>query len=128
MFGHWAGFYSQGKKTGFEHAKGAITAINTRFKDKIIWQKSSEMARYEAARQLTKIARAENKLTLSAPIPCPDYTLKVAKAAAAPPTVAGAALTEVREALELKAGTFVRDKDAVTVCFDLAKGDTTLVA
>jgi hypothetical protein len=58
MFGHWAGFYSHGTKKGFEACKRVITTINAKYRDRTVWMKTSEMARYWAARELTRIERA----------------------------------------------------------------------
>ena len=51
MFGHWAGLYSNGSKRGFAACKKVITTLNKKFSDRTIWMKTSEMARYAAARQ-----------------------------------------------------------------------------
>jgi hypothetical protein len=129
MFGHWAGFYSHGTKAGFTAAKQVITAINTRFADQILWQKSSEMARYEAARQLTKITRAGERVTLTTSVATPNFTLKITNAKQPRPTLtAGDALAEVKAKKDLKPGKWIRENDVTTICFDLPRGETTLGA
>jgi hypothetical protein len=92
--------------------------------------KNSEIARYWAAKELTRIDRAENQVRFKAPYACPAFTVRVATR---PPgevrtLVEGKPqpLTEVRRALDLKAGTWFRDRDAVTVCFDLPKAESAL--
>ena len=46
MFGHWAGFYSNGSRRGFEACKRVVTTLNRKFRDRTVWMKTSEMARY----------------------------------------------------------------------------------
>jgi hypothetical protein len=130
MFGHWAGFYSNGSRRGFEACRKVVTALNRRFADRTVWMKTSELARYWAARELTRIEHAGGRVTLSAPLAAPAFTLRVAGATAAQPTLTrdgtSLPLQEVSAPAELAPGTWQRrEKDAV-VCFDLRKGSTVL--
>ena len=77
MFGHWAGLYSNGSKHGLTACKKVITTMNANYRDRITWMKSSEMARYWAARELTRIDRTANKVSLAAPFACPAYTVRI---------------------------------------------------
>lgn len=130
MFGHWAGFYSNGTRRGFEACKKVITTLNTAFKDTTIWMKTSELARYQAARELTTITRNQNSLQLDAPFACPAFTLRVDRPATKPPSLTREGqpqeLAEVKDAPALKPGTCLREHESVTLCFDLPKGKTTL--
>lgn len=130
MFGHWAGFYSNGSKRGFEACKTVVTAINGKYRDRTVWMKSSEMARYQAARELTRIERAEGRVTLAAPYACPMFTLRLGGAGGGPPKVGqdgkAVPLEEVKEMRDLRAGTWVQEKDGVVACFDLPKGKATV--
>ena len=84
MFGHWAGFYSNGSRKGFAHCKKVIISINKHYADKTIWMKSSELARYQAARELTKIEKSQTAITLTAPFAAPAYTLRFAAPTSTP--------------------------------------------
>lgn len=131
MLCHWPGMYTHGTKKGFEHFKRVVTALAGRFGDRTLWMKLSEIGRYEAARQLTRIERQGSSVRLRAPFACPAFTVKVPVAGAAGEVKlehAGrpVALREVTAARDLRAGTWLGEKDAVTVCWDLAKGVTTL--
>jgi hypothetical protein len=134
MFCHWAGLYSHGTKAGFTACKAAITAINHRFADQILWQKPSEMARHAAARHLTRIDRTPTgHLTLTAPIPTPAFTLRLAKPTAPHPTLRHPEanfppLKEVPTPRDLQPNTWLRQGPTTTFCFDLPKGTTTLIA
>jgi hypothetical protein len=77
MFGHWAGLYTHGTKKGLEAAKRVIGSINAKYRDRTIWMKTGELARYQAAKELTRIERSGNTITLSAPFPGPDFTLRL---------------------------------------------------
>jgi hypothetical protein len=130
MFGHWAGFYSNGSRKGFAHCKRVITSINKHYADKTIWMKSSELARYQAARELTKIEKSQTAITLTAPFAAPAYTLRFAAPIGTPRQVTQGgqqlALKETRALRDLKPGNWIRVKDTVTVCFDLAKGKSVM--
>jgi hypothetical protein len=132
MFGHWAGFYGNGSRKGFEQCKRVITTLNAKYKDRTIWMKTSEMARYWAARELTGIERVGGKVTLNAPFACPAFTLKIDRAAAGAPSVVKdgvtVPLTEVQNARDLKAGGWLKRNEDVVICFDLPKGRVSLTA
>jgi hypothetical protein len=130
MFGHWAGLYSNGSGRGFNALKKAVLTLNRQFADQAIWMKSSEMARYWAARELTRIDRSGNQIALAAPFACPSYTLRIDLATGIAPTVVRdqnvIALKEVSAVHRLTPGTWVAEKSAVVVCFDLQKGSVRL--
>jgi hypothetical protein len=126
MFGHWAGLYSNGSSKGFEACKKVIAALNGRFKDRTLWMKTSELARYWAARELTGIERMGGRLMLAAPFASPAFTLRVTGPGNDPPRVMhdgkSVALAEVKESRDLKAGTWLRQNQGMVICFDLPKG------
>ena len=132
MLCHWPGLYTHGTKKGFEQFKQVITALEGRFRDRMIWMKIGELARYAAARELTRIARAGAKVALAAPFACASFTVRLPSAAAAAPKITckgkTARLAEVKDLRDLKAGTFLRQAGQLTVCFDLPKGPSTLEA
>jgi hypothetical protein len=128
MLCHWAGLYSHGSKKGFEACKKVILGINGRYRDKTIWMKTSELARYWAARELTKIERNGGQVALSAPFGSPGFSIRIANAGAGEPKVTSkgerVALKEVMAMVDLKDGTWIKDKGSVVVCMDLQKGQT----
>ncbi|HZK80343.1 MAG TPA: hypothetical protein VFC46_04730 [Humisphaera sp.] len=130
MFGHWAGLYSNGSKHGLTACKKVITTINATYADRITWMKSSEMARYWAARELTRIDRTGNKVSLAAPFACPAYTVRITSATAAEPNLKHDGqpipLTRVDAMSKLTAGTWLADKEGVVACFDLPKGQVAI--
>jgi hypothetical protein len=130
MLCHWPGLYTHGTRQGFEEFKKVVLALEGRFRDRTLWMKSSELARYWAAKGLTQFERQGHDLTLRAPVAAPRFTLRV-------PGVTGGKvriihkgtpvmLAEVRQARALVPGTWFQDKGAVLLCFDLAKGLSTL--
>jgi hypothetical protein len=91
--------------------------------------KLSEVSRYWAARELTRIERAGSRVTLQAPFACPSFTLKFpAPANANPRFMAGSAppvsYPEVKRLLDLKSGTWWRDGGQIVACCDLPKGNS----
>jgi hypothetical protein len=126
---HWTGIYFNGEEVGFKVFQEAVRRLHQRF-DHLLWMKLSEIARYWAAKELTRIGRADGAVTLDAPFASPRFTLRVAAAGdAAPQFTAGkepVPLREVTKPLDLKPGTWRRDGAGVVVCFDLPRGRSRL--
>lgn len=99
--------------------------MNERY-DNLQWMKLSEIARYWAAKELTKIERLNGRLTLTAPYACPGFTVEFPSSAASPRVRTSAAesviLDEVADARQLKPGKFTRNGENLVACFDLPKG------
>jgi hypothetical protein len=92
--------------------------------------KSSEIARYWAAKELTRIERNGNALTLRAPLAGPRFTLRIPGMAAGDLKLAGNGaplmLREIPHVRDLAPGTWFREKGGVLACFDLPKGQVSL--
>jgi hypothetical protein len=136
MVCHWTGIYYNGQETGFKIFQEVASRLRQRYADSLVWMKLSEIARYWAAKELTRIERdgGGNSLTLRAPFACPNFTMRVPAATSSGPLAFGrsadaaAPLQEVKEAMKLGPGTFVRAADGkqLTVCLALPKGTSTL--
>jgi hypothetical protein len=129
LLAHWTGVYWNGQELGFKIFQEVVRRLHARFNN-LIWLKLSELARYWAARELTKIERADARTAFHAPFACPDFTVRLKAAPnaiprwhATPPT---APLEEALAARDLRAGTWRREKDDLLVCVDLPKGIATL--
>lgn len=130
MLCHWPGMYTHGTKEGFKQLKQVVTAVNSRFSDQTLWMKISEIARYWAAKELTRIQREGDRLSLAAPYACPGFTVRIpSRSNAAPQVGAGGKplpLNEVRQLRDLKTGTWLREPAGAVLCFDLPKGKTSV--
>jgi len=130
MFCHWPGLFNNGRRAGFEQMKRVILAIEARYGDRIIWMKTSELARYWAARTLTAIARQGNIVTLNAPYACPRFTLEVHRRGSGPPQLHHEGkpieLREVHARRQIEPGTWLAEPGRLLLCFDLPKGLSTL--
>ena len=130
MLCHWPGMYTQGTREGFGDFKKVVVALNTKYRDRTLWMKISEIARYWAARELTAIERKAAGFSLDAPFACPAFTLRVKSKRAGPPKVTSAGrspeLSEVRQARDLVPGSWLRQEDSLTLCLDLPKGRSRL--
>ncbi len=129
---HWPGMYSNGTRTGFRAFQRVVDSIHARFRDRILWMKLSEIARYWATRELTAIRRQADRVELESPFECPDLTLScTTQRISAPPVISWMgeqqSLREVQRKQDLVSGTWVREEDAVVVCFDIRKGRTELL-
>jgi hypothetical protein len=130
MYCHWPGLYTHGTKDGLRDFQEVVVALDRRFGDTTIWMKVSEIARYWAAKELTAITREGKTVVLDAPFACPAFTVRLASATPGAPAIGDGGralpLEEVTASSRLTAGTWHREGEDVTVCFDLPKGRTTL--
>ena len=123
---HWPGVYFNGERVGFNIFKEVVKRLNAHY-GHLIWMKNSEIARYWAARELTKIEKAEGKITFKAPYSCPGFTVRVAGRMEGEPKLVvdgkPTPLKEVAKVLDLKPFTWVKEKESVSVCFGMRKGE-----
>jgi hypothetical protein len=130
MLCHWPGMYSNGTKEGFRSFQRVVTALDRRFRDQTIWMKLSEIARYWASKELTSIRRVENGATMDAPFAAPRFTIKVkGRPDASPAITHGDSMTklkQVKKRTDLVTGTWLADGESTVVCFDLARGRSSL--
>jgi hypothetical protein len=125
MVCHWPGVYFNGEEVGFKIFQEVVDRLHAKY-DNLIWMKLSAIARYWAAKELTRIEKQGECVELTAPYACARFTVSVpARNGAVPKLVAAGKpqpLTEVARPLNLKPGTWVREKNETTICFDLPKG------
>jgi hypothetical protein len=124
---HWPGVYFNGDRVGFNIFKEVVKRLNAHY-DNLLWMKNSEIARYWVAKELTRIDKTETGLAFKAPYACPSFTVRVPARPAGNVKVVfdgkPQPLKEAAKALDLKPGTWVKEKDGVSVCFDLPKGES----
>ena len=130
MLGHWTGVWWNGQKLGLKVWQDVVRRLHARF-DNLLWMKLSEVSRYWAAKELTRIERAGNRVALRAPFACPDFTMRFTAPANSRPRFASGQqpstpLSPVAKLLDLKPGTFHRDGGKLTLCFNLPKGNSEL--
>jgi hypothetical protein len=139
MVCHWPGIYCNGMRDGFRIFQTVVERLHARY-EHLLWMKPSEIARYEAAKQLTSIHRAGEQITLKAPFATGRFTLELAMpkgaavrgvsvhvegTAGTAPVPAGD-LREVEGPLALTEGAWCHHGDRVTVCMDLPRGTSTI--
>ncbi|GAF71932.1 unnamed protein product, partial [marine sediment metagenome] len=124
---HWPGVYYNGEEIGFKIFQEVVRRLHARY-DHLQWMKLSEISRYWAARELTRIERRGADVVLNAPFACPEFTLAVANAPDSAPMLRkadkGIELARAASAKELKRYTWTREGDRTLVCFDLPKGES----
>jgi hypothetical protein len=133
MVCHWPGIYFNSQEVGFKILQQVVERLHAAY-DNLIWMKLSDLARYWAARELTRIDRVgAGEIDLKAPFACPKFTLRLALPGAAPPTSiqveSGSSkqpLTAAAGPLALDTGTFVRQGDELLVCLELPRGTSRL--
>src|SRR5262249_54249147 len=121
LVGHWPGFYFNGEEVGFTIFREVVARLKAGV-DNLIWMKLSEIARYWAARELTRIDRDGSGITLRAPFACPAFTIEVATPPGPGPgsvwIVGRVPLREVASTLRLGPGTWARTPRGIAACFD----------
>ena len=129
MVAHWTGFYWNGQELGFKIFQEVVRRLNARF-DHLLWMKLSEVSRYWAAKELTRIERQGDRMALHAPFACPDFTIRFKAPEKTVPELRAAGdpfpLKEVSKPLQLQPGTWVREGEGMTVCFPLPRGPSAL--
>lgn len=129
MVSHWPGMYFNGEEAGFNILKGIVARLDSAYKN-LIWMKLSEIARYWAAKELTRIEGGPGKIQFHAPFHAPDFTIQVAAARKLKPTVNVEGrvmeLTEVSRPLQLAKNTCCHVDNGTICCFDLPKGASTI--
>ncbi len=122
---HWTGIYYNGEERGFKVFQEVVKRLESRF-EMVRWMKLSEISRYWAAQELTKIEKTERGLKLTAPFACSDFTIKIDAAPVGEPSIISGgrviALREVKLAKDVVGGTWRREGDGAVVCFEMVKG------
>jgi len=124
MVCHWPGIYYNGEKIGFNIFKEVVRRIEARYPD-VLWMKLSEIARYWAAKELTKIEQTPEGLQMRAPFATERFTVKVKKPMKAPVVKYARESLPLKQIADRKAltpGTWVATEVGVICCFDLARG------
>jgi hypothetical protein len=130
MLCHWTGIHFNGQELGFTVFKEVVRRLHARY-DNLVWMKLSELSRYWAAKELTRIERAGARVTFRAPYACPAFTVRIERAGAGRPRFAAAGRPlpldrAVTRPTDLVSGTWHRNRDTLTVCVDLPKGPSEL--
>ncbi len=129
MVCHWTGIHWNGEEKGFQVFKEVVRRLHARF-DNLLWMKLSELARYWAAKKLTKIVQTEKTITFNAPYACPNFTLKLPALAQPDPSIRHQTkqhpLKKVASTLQLRENTWCEREGKQFVCFNLPKGQSKL--
>ncbi len=126
---HWPGIYFNGEEIGFNIFKEVVHRIHSKY-DNLLWMKNSEISRYWAAKELTKIEKQGGRITFNAPFATTRFTVRIkSNLPTLPKLIANknpVRLRRVKKLLQLQSHTWHTDGRDVTVCFDLPKGKSTL--
>lgn len=126
---HWPGIYFNGREIGLQVFQEVVRRLHAKY-DKLIWMTNSEIARYWAARELTRIENRGQAIVFSAPFAAAGFTLQATAGGNRPPRLSHAGkpqtLSEVSRPTDLVPGTFIRSRTGPIVCFDLPKGGSRL--
>jgi len=127
MVCHWPGIYYNGDYTGFNIFKTVVSRLEEKYPDQLIWMKNSEIARYWAAKELTKAVLYNDSLVLQAPFATQDFTIKINRLLTSLNiTHKGEKkpLQQISDRKELVPGTFLIEGRNTICCWNLEKGKT----
>jgi hypothetical protein len=131
MVCHWTGIHHNGTEAGFKAFQEVVKRLHARY-DNLVWLKLSDISRYWAARELTRITTEGARVQFDAPFACAGFTARVGRVKAGPVSMwrdgREQRLREVNGRLRLENGTWTRDGDGYVACFDLGYGRTTLAS
>jgi hypothetical protein len=130
MVCHWPGLYFNGKKIGFNILKEIKRRLDQKY-DSLIWMRLGEIARYWAAKDLTKISLDNGKINLYAPFATEGFTLRLTDLRIRSPFVITAdnqkrPLESVKTRNDLKEFTWYSGKNESLICLNLTKGSSTI--
>jgi len=129
LLAHWTGIWFNGEERGFKIFQEVVRRVHERF-DHLHWMKLAEIARYWAARELTRIRRTGDSVRFQAPFATPDFTVATACPKGTEPVLMRSgqpgALREVQRRLDLRSGAWFRDGERAIVCFELPKGESVI--
>jgi hypothetical protein len=125
LLAHWTGIHHNGTEAGFRCFQEVVRRMHAKY-DNLLWMKLSELSRYWAAKELTRVETAGARVTFDAPFRCPAFTVRIDSVKAGPAALWHNGIrTELREVagrLKLEAGTWTRDGERCIVSFDLPRG------
>lgn len=130
MVCHWTGIYWNGQELGFKVFQEVVRRLHERYSDKLLWMKLSEVARYWAARELTKIENSDAGIVFEAPYACPNFTVRVPSPAGKEPRFGADQPRPIRETgslRDLKATAWCRQGNEAILCLDLPRGKSKLI-
>lgn len=130
MLAHWTGIWWLGRELGFGVFQEVVRRLHEHHRDRIRWMKLSELARYWAARELTRIMPSGGGFQFHAPFACPDFTVLVPSATPANrirTSEAGPDLRRVDGRSLLVPGSWCPTAEGTLVCFNLPRGASRLL-
>lgn len=124
LVGHWPGFYFGGQEVGFDVLKEVKRRLDAYDSDgtKTLWMKTSRIAHYWMARELSDVVAADGAIRVTTKFPTEDFTLCADGCAATRVQVGGADLRQVRSQRDFRSGTFLVEANATYIAFDLLPG------
>jgi hypothetical protein len=128
---HWPGIYYNGERIGFRIFQEVVHRLHAHHGETLQWMKLSEIARYWAAKTLTRIDQNPSGIVLHAPFAAPDFTTEIetpllqeeARSVALRTGDKSTTLQRVETTRDLTAGSWRQcGNQRIVACFDLPRG------
>lgn len=128
MVCHWPGIYYNGDKLGFNIFKTVVGRLHEKY-DHLHWMKLSEIARYWAAKEYTRIFQSASGIELFAPFATSDFTIELPANIHHPVlhhNGESIPLSRVASERDLIDNTWFSDNRRSLLCFAMKRGSSTL--
>ncbi len=126
MLAHWTGFHWEGRELGFDVFKEVVRRLREHHHERIHWMKLTELSRYWAAKELTRIRHTGDGIAFQAPFACPEFTVEISGQTERVPSLITAesrtALKEAGNLAALRPGTWHQAGEKTVVCLALPRG------
>lgn len=124
MVCHWPGIYYNGDRLGFNIFKTVVNRLQEKY-GHLNWMKLSEIARYWAAKEYTKVGTHPTRIEFSAPFATTDFTVRTSRTFRNVSLQNGDGeipLIRVPTLDQLKSNSWYSDGRETWICFDLQRG------
>ena len=126
---HWPGIYYNGDKLGFNIFKNVVGRLHQKY-DHLIWLKLTDIARYWAAKEHTRIEEGEQEIRFNASFAAGSFTISASNAFRQPALRHGPKLENLERITskqDLRPGTWLPADGGAIYCFDLPAGESQIV-
>ncbi len=125
---HWPGIYYNGEKVGFNIFKTVVNRLHQKY-NHLSWMKLTDIARYWAAKECTRITPDNDKIEIFAPFSTQNFTLKLDRIIQGATHVKGDQMVDlirVQDGADLEKSSLRIEGEHSFLCFDLPKGHSVI--
>ena len=125
---HWPGIYYNGEKVGFNIFKTMVNRLHQKY-NHLSWMKLTDIARYWAAKECTRMTPDNDKIKIFAPFSTQNFTLKLDRIIQGVTHVKDDQMVDlirVQDGADLEKSSLRIEGEHTFLCFDLPKGHSVI--